>query len=306
MLDVPEGLTIKSGPTPEERGSLTAVAGGEPTVVNFEFMLSCDEEGSYDLSVNVDTSDCGSRDTSYQVHVIKGATITKPDMYPEKPTSDKDISLKFHSSYPVGNKEIETASIICWTSGSDLDPRDLTTEGLVLLSEDRAVEVNKQTVIACDPDEIIEGGFHAKIPKVSDPYVYYLIEVVDEDDEVTRSSIYKMEVEDVGSVEKWNMISVIFLVGTMLLLISVLYVGQSILKKRMEGVESDDRFSVLGPVGRKRYLTDEEHDLIKRRPEANWKYYLVIGLVTVLIVVSVIFILTGDAGTLFEHLLEGK
>ena len=104
----------------------------------------------------------------------------------------------------------------------------------------------------------------------------------------------------------WNTISVIFLVVTMLILIAILYVGQMILNKRMEGVESEDRFSVLGPVGRKRYLTDKEDDRIKIKPEMNWKYIVVGGIIIVAVAVSIYYIITGEAGVLFEHFLEGK
>jgi hypothetical protein len=306
-LEVPEGLSIKSGPTPEVKGSLTAVAGGEPTIVNFEYVLSCDEQGSYDLSAFVDTSDCGSRDTTYQVHVIKGATITKPEMYPEKPTSDKEISLKFLSSYPVGEVKVVSAKVVFWTSDSDLEPRELSMgDAQSLLHNNASIEVLTQGEMLCDKDELVEEGFNTKIPKISDPYVYYVIEVKDEKDEITRSSVYKLEVEDVGAVQMWNTISVVFLVVTMLILIAILYTGQTILNKRMEGVESEDRFSVLGPVGRKRYLTDKEDDKIQIKPEMNWKYMVAGGLIIIFIFVFIFFIVNGEADTLFKHFLEGK
>jgi hypothetical protein len=305
-LDVPEGLSIKEGPTPETRNSLTAVAGGEPTVTKFRWTLSCDEEGSYDLASTVDTSDCGSRGSGYTVHVIKGATITRPEMYPEVPTSDKDISLKFVSSYPVGDTKIESASIIYWTTEKDYDLKEMSVVGDSLVHQNENIEPSGTGEVGSKELELVEGGFQADIPKVSDPYLFYIIEVTDEKGEVTRSSIYRLEVEDVGEVEKWNMISALFLIVSMLVLIGLLYVGQNILTKRMEGVESEDRFSVLGPVGRKRYLTDEENEKIRYTPEMNWKYITVGVIIIIALGVSIFFIITGDATVLFDHFLEGK
>jgi hypothetical protein len=130
--------------------------------------------------------------------------------------------------------------------------------------------------------------------------------VVDENQNITTSSVYKLDVENVDEVNRWNMISFGFLVLTMIILIAILYVGQNILKKRMEGVESEDRFSVLGPVGRKRYLTDDEESTLKVNVEKNWRYIVVGAIVLVSIIAVVILVITGDAEILFNHFLEGK
>ncbi|MGA1793356.1 MAG: hypothetical protein ACMUHM_05350 [Thermoplasmatota archaeon] len=305
-LEIPEGLSIKTGPTPESRSSLTAVAGGEPTLVTFKWVLSCDAQGTYDINVTVDTSDCGSREASYQVHVIKGATITRPEMYPEDPTSDKSISLIFTSSYPVGDKKVVSARVVYWVSDEDHETRDLRFDGVGLALGNDTLENMDAGNTHADMDDITPGVFHAEIPRSQGPFVYYSIEVVDEDGEITRSSVYKLEVENVSEIERWNLISVVFLLVSMIIVILVLYLGQNILKKRMDGVESNDRFSVLGPVGRKRFLTDEENHGIKKVPERGWKYIIVGSIIIICVGISAYLIISGDAATLFEHFLEGK
>ncbi|MGA1820297.1 MAG: hypothetical protein ACMUHU_04730 [Thermoplasmatota archaeon] len=305
-LEVPEGLSIKDGATPGSKSSLTAVAGGEPTLVTFKWVLSCDAQGTYDINASVDTSDCGSRETSYLVHVIKGATITRPEMYPEEPTSDKGISLSFSSSYPVGDMKVVSARVVYWVSDENYDTRDLRFEGAGLVLGNETLQDMEAGSAEADLDEVTSGVFHADIPKSQGPYVYYSIEVVDEVGEITRSSVYRLEVENVSEIERWNLISVLFLTASMIIVVSVLYFGQNILKRRMEGVESRDRFSVLGPVGRKRFLTDNENVDLKKVPEAKWKYIMVGSVVLVCTAVSVYLIISGDAATLIEHFLEGK
>ena len=311
-LILPEGLNFSSGPTPEEKNSLTAVAGGEPTTCSFSWILSCNNNGTFDLKARIETSDCGSREGEYQVHVIKGATISSLEVYPIQETdegvkitpSSDDVFLKFRARYVVGDIEVVSTSVFFFESSKDLDKEYLFAEGDSIFYKDE--ELGKGNQILCSKDENEEDLFHTSIPKTSEDFLYYWIEVEDENQNITTSSVDKLIIENVNSVKTWNMISVIFLVVTMIILLAVLYVGQAILSKRMEGVESEDKFSVLGPVGRKRYLTEKEDDRIKIKPEMNWKYIVVGGIIIVAVAVSIFYIITGEAGVLFEHFLEGK
>lgn len=311
-LVIPEGLNVSSGPTPEIKNSLTAVAGGEPTTCSFKWVLSCDNKGSYDLHAKVDSSDCGAREGDIQVHVIKGATISSPQIYPIKvsdtgekitPSSD-DVFLKFSAGYAVGDIDVISASVFFFDSSSEMESEFLTVEGNSIYYQNE--EIGKGEQITCSMDENEEGLFHSSIPKTSEDYLYFWIEVVDENENITTSSIYILNVENVEEVNTWNMISFMFLVVTMIILIAILYAGQNILKKRMDGVESEDRFSVLGPVGRKRYLTDEEDASMSVKVERNWRYILVGGIILIALITALYFILSGDGETLFNHFLEGK
>jgi hypothetical protein len=310
-LEVPGGLNISSGPTPERRGSLTAVAGGEPTTVSFTYVLSCDVLGKYSLKTKVKTSDCGSREAEFELHVIKGATI-ETRINPLAPSAEpgtmksfagREITVDVKAAYKVGNVKVTSGQIYYVDHTGDLGS-DLRTENGSLFKDGEMIGNGK--IVECSVDEGEEGSFHAVLPGTSMDFRYIWVQVTDEYGNTTTSSVQGIAMEDEERVSFYNTISVVFLVITMTGLLLILYGSQRVLKRRMDGVESEDRFSVLGPVGRKRMLTDTESGKISVIPEKNWKF-IVVGIVAILMIGTfALLLLTGDAGDLFDHFLEGK
>ena len=303
-LEVPEGLVVVSGPTPERISKLTALAGGEPTIVNFRYTLRCDISGPYLINGSVETSNCGGREGDLEVHVIDGATINRPSVFPENPTSDKEMVLSFESMYPVGETMVTNATIYSYASDDDIDLSSFKAVNGTLMLDGRSVDDVTGSPTEKDPHE--EHLFKGAIPKTSSTYVYYWIMVTDENGDTTTSSVYQVEVEDTQAVERLNMISFIFLFVSLAILVALLYGGQTIMQKgRIKG-EDEDRFEVLGPVGRKRFLTMEERGRIKINQDRLMPY-IVISLVIVLaLAVSIALIISGDAKELIDHFLEGK
>lgn len=302
QLEVPGGFNVISGPSPEKKGSLTAVAGGDPTTVVFRWSLECMKKGSFQLNVTITTEDCGDRSGSIEVHVIKGATISKPDMFPEDPTTDKDIILDFTSEYPVGNIRIESARVHYLFNDNDLETSDLDlNDGTVQLNGEN---IGETSTIDCEM--IGEGQFRGTIPSMDRSHLYYWIEVLDEAENSTVSSAYHVEVENIGEVEFFNTLSFIFLLVSFSVFLVVIYTLHSIHQRRTDHKQDQDSFNVLGPIGRKRYMTDIEADSANIKKDGNLAYVIVGAIILSALVLIIVMIITGQAAVLFDHLLEGK
>jgi hypothetical protein len=302
-LEIPPGLTLISGPSPEKKDHLTAAAGGDPTIIVFKWKVHCTEKGSYFLNASVETSDCGSREESQEIHVIKGATISNPETFPEDPTSDKDTMISFISMYPVGNIEVTDARIYYLYSNRELDPAELTGENQSLIMNDEII--GEGDVVQCSSDQLIEGGFRGTIPKGSRSNLYYWIQVTDERGELTTSSVRYSQVEDTAKVDTLNMISFLFLAIGMVIVISGLAIGYKVYEKRSSSPDKDDNFTVLGSIGRKRFLTIGEAGNIDVKKESNISYIIVVALIVLALIAAIIGLINGQAAELFDHFLEG-
>jgi hypothetical protein len=300
---VPEGLTVSSGPSPAKIGSLTAVAGGDPTIVSFTWILICSEKGSYYLNATISTSDCGSREEAQLVHVIKGASISNPQTFPKEPTTDQDLSISFEASYSVGDISVEAARIFYLFSEKDLDLDMINVENGMMYYEDGLL--GEGGIVECIPDPIYEGSFKGIIPIEEKEYLYYWIQVTDERGDTTTSSVRQVRVEDTGKVHLLNLISFLIVgAGMILVVLSLIFIYRWSERKRIEA-EQEDRFTVLGSFGRKRYMTEQEksnYSVVKRN---NWFYVIIFAVITIALFCVLIGILTGDAARLFEHFREG-
>ncbi len=304
-LEVPVGLTDKfNGSTPAKVDSLTALAGGEATLTFFTFTLRCDEVGSYMLNATVDSSNCGSRMAEAEVHVIKGATITKPEYFPPTPTTESTTMIDFDSMYPVGDIEVTQAQVYYFASDKKYE-----TAEMVAVNETLEINGNPMDfdgVLECDRDEVTGTGFKTELPQTDKPYMYYWIVVKDENDKATTSQVYRIDVEDTSAVQMLNMISFIFLVVTLIILVFILYISHNVMAKKRLGDEEKDSFSVLGPIGRKRFLTRDETEKFQIRQESIIPVIVIGIIILILIIVTVVLAITGSADELFTHILDGK
>jgi hypothetical protein len=276
MLEVPEGLTLLSGPTPERIDSFTAIAGGEPTLARFRYTLRCDSIGSFALNASVDTADCGSESSSVMVHVIKGATISTPTVHPRSPTTDGEAIVSFVSRYPVGETMVVSAAVYVHGSDRELDQGSMKAEIATLTIGDKPISDILR--VECEPDPLERDRFSAIIPTDSE-HVYYWMVVLDENVEYTTSSIYHLEVEDTGEVRAFNLLSwSLFIIGTIALAAS-LVVMQNMARKRAKGPSIENmtlRFVLVGGI-------------------AFGVLLIGLGILTI-----------GNGSDLFRHLLEGK
>ncbi|MGA1821964.1 MAG: hypothetical protein ACMUIG_05500 [Thermoplasmatota archaeon] len=301
-LTIPENLTIVSGPTPAEVDELTAVAGGEPTIKTFRWTLRCNDPGSFFINCSVDTSNCGRREASGMVHVIKGASISKPTIYPENPISDKEMSIIFESSYPVG--EIDIVDAVLYYHASDANMEQLQSENGTLFHDGEKIEDTFFT--ECEKDDLHPNRFSGSIPATEKRYVYYWMVVADENGNITTSSVFRYTVEDVGKVDRLNGISFLFLFISTALLILVLYAGQNLFRRFENAPEDDDNFHVLGPIGRKRFPPPAYRKKKPMMADTYLPYAIVIIIAAAGLIAVVYGVISGDAAELFRHLLDGK
>lgn len=301
-MDIPENLTLVSGPTPALVDELTAVAGGEPTIKTFRWTLRCDEPGSFNINCSVETSNCGTREASGIVHVIKGASISNPTIYPENPISGKETSLVFESSYSIGDIGIEDAVIHYHPSDRLLDQLQPENETLY----DGGEVVVDTEMVRCTRDQVFIDRFTGSIPATESGYVYYWIVVTDENGNTTTSSIHRYKVENVGRVDRLNGISFIFLFVSTALLILVLIGGQNLFRKFHNAPEESDNFSVLGPVGRKRFPPPFYRKEKRMKADTYLPYVIIIVIVVASLIAVAYSVISGDAAELFRHLLDGK
>ena len=114
-LVLPDGVELISTPL----GTIDMVdsqPGGQPTSVSFSWKVSSSVPGSYDMDVTVRTSNCGSQSDVVTITITEGASVSNPDIYPEEPSINEDISINVEVKSGRGEILIEQTELYIFTS----------------------------------------------------------------------------------------------------------------------------------------------------------------------------------------------
>ncbi len=126
-LKVPENIHILSQP-PKIIPEVDAVPGGKATSVRFHWVLAGDQPGLYDLEVVIGTSNCGTESAICQVSIVKGVSISSPNLHPSVPSVKEAIT--FLVDVRSGNElvSIDRTSLFIWRTNKDYSEEQLKAE----------------------------------------------------------------------------------------------------------------------------------------------------------------------------------
>lgn len=194
-LTLPSNVEIVSGPTPAKYSKVEATAGGEPTWVKIKWVVKSMEAGEYTMGVTVNTQNCGSSEGSAIITVTEGCVISIPEVYPEKPSTERELYINVEAMSPMEGVYIEEATLYYVTKGSELTNIKAKNEILNLGNS----KTQEGVLIPMEPIPDKDNFFSAKVPKQdSFTYLHYWIVATDNHGNKTTSPVYILKVEDMA------------------------------------------------------------------------------------------------------------
>jgi hypothetical protein len=195
VLNLPSNVEIISGPTPAKYSKVEATAGGEPTWVKITWIVKSMVAGEYTIGVAVNTQNCGSSEGSAVISVTEGCVISIPEVYPEKPSTERDLYINVEAMSPIEGVYIEEATFYYVTKGSELSNIKAKNE-ILNLGKSKTQEGNP---ISMEPIPDKENFFSVKVPKQdSFSYLHYWIVATDNHGNKTTSPVYILKIEDMA------------------------------------------------------------------------------------------------------------
>lgn len=110
-LEVPEGIEIIDGPTPEKYDEVDAKPGGTATAVHFKWSVKGNTIGAYNMSVIIDTENCGSMGNQVNIEIVEGCIISNPIIYPEEPQVGRKNIIFISASTSLEGRYVETVTL---------------------------------------------------------------------------------------------------------------------------------------------------------------------------------------------------
>jgi hypothetical protein len=194
-LNLPSNVEIISGPSPAKHSKIEATAGGEPTWVKITWVVKSMVAGEYTIGVTVNTQNCGSSEDSAIITVTEGCVISIPEVYPEKPSTDRDLYINVEAMSPIEGIYIEKATLYYASKGSELTNVKAKNEILNLGKS----KTQEGIPILMEPITDKENFFSVKVPKQdSFSYLHYWIVATDNHGNKTTSPVYILKIEDMA------------------------------------------------------------------------------------------------------------
>jgi hypothetical protein len=192
-LTLPRNIKVISGPEPQKFSKVEAAAGGEPTWVHITWVVKSMIAGEYSIDVTVDTQNCGSTQSSASVTVTEGCVMSIPEVYPEKPSTEKDVYVNIEAMSPMEGVFIDDAVLYYTTFDNEKKASNPKNETM-FFGEDKSIE---GTPIAMEPMEGRANFFTVRIPKQSSAsYLHFWVVATDNLGKKTSSPAYALKVED--------------------------------------------------------------------------------------------------------------
>jgi hypothetical protein len=194
-LNLPSNVEIVSGPSPVKYSKVEATAGGEPTWVKITWVVKSMVAGEYTIGVTVSTQNCGSSEGSSLITVTEGCVISIPEVYPDKPSTERDLYINVEALSPIEGVYIEEATLYYVTKGSELGNVKAKSE---ILNYGKS-KTQEGIPIPMEPMPDKENFFSAKVPKQdSFSYLHYWIVATDNHGNKTTSPVYVLKIEDMA------------------------------------------------------------------------------------------------------------
>jgi hypothetical protein len=228
-LTAPEGIEVIQGPTPQKYDEVDAQPGGTATVVHFKWSVRGNANGKYNLSVVVETKNCGSVENEVVVEIVEGCIISYPDLYPKQLSVDRKNIIAVTASTSLEGRNVEEVTLfyVFGKEFSDGDPKNDT-----LYLKDGKKEIGNP--IELEQDQFIPEEWMCKLETRSAGKINLWFVARDDNGENTSSSLYSMDVVDQNRIDTIN--SAIFwglIVGSILGFI-LIFVVQEIHTKKKE------------------------------------------------------------------------
>lgn len=194
-LNVPSNVQIVSGPEPAKYSKIEATAGGEPSWVKITWIVKSMVAGEYTIGVSVNTQNCGSSEGFAILTVTEGCVISIPEVYPEQPSTGRDLYINVEAMSPIHGVYIEEATLYYVTKGSELTNVKAKYENLDLGKS----KTQEGVPILMEPIPDKENFFSVKVPKQNSfSYLHYWIVATDNHGNKTTSPVYILKVEDMA------------------------------------------------------------------------------------------------------------
>jgi hypothetical protein len=194
-LDIPSQMEIVSGPEPAKHSKVEATSGGEPTWVKISWVVKSMVAGEYEIDVSVSTSNCGSSEGSTSVLVTEGCVLSIPEVYPDAPSTERDLYINIQALSPMEGVHIESATFYYVSEDSELTGSKAKNEKITFgKSNSRNGEP-----ITMVPIEDRENFFKVQVPRQNSfSYLHYWVVAEDNFGNTTTSPVYILKIEDMA------------------------------------------------------------------------------------------------------------
>jgi hypothetical protein len=249
-LEVPEGLEIIDGPTPEKYDEVDAQPGGTATVVHFKWSVRGNTIGAYNMTVMIDTKNCGNMENQVNVEIVEGCIISHPIIYPEEPQVGRENMIFVSASTSLEGRYVEKVTLF-YVMGEEYSEGEPKNDTLYL---NDGGEV-KGTAIELEQDPYLPEQWMCKLEIKNQDKINFWFVAMDDMGENTTSSLYPKEIVDREAIDSlvgttfWILFLVIIIGLVLIFMIYYIYMTRregpkNILKLRAE-VEGEGKVSTL-------------------------------------------------------------
>lgn len=185
---LPPGVEVVQEPAPAIYDKVEVTAGGVPMEVSFTWLVRSWDEGSFDINVNVTTSDCGIQSDNLTLEYIAGVPISLPRAFPLEPHLDEPYRIMVESSSPVEGVVVEWVQMVYVIS----DSRPATAK-----TENHTLNGRSGTVIDLTQGEYVPELWNGTLPSTGQGrYLTFWFVAHDSMDRNTTSQAYVKEIID--------------------------------------------------------------------------------------------------------------
>ena len=195
-LLAPEEIEITAGPIPEEYKEVDAQPGGAATVVHFEWTVKGSAEGLYNLSVVVDTKNCGSVENTVIIEIVEGCIISPPVLYPKQASVDRENIISITASTSLEGRYVKNVTLfyVMDKEYAEGTPRNDT----VYLDNGKE---KKGTALAMDQDPHSPEQWMCKLESRLKGEMNFWFVARDDLGKNTTSSLYSIDVIDQQEID---------------------------------------------------------------------------------------------------------
>jgi hypothetical protein len=196
-LQLPGNIEIVDKVSPEKINKFEATAGGGAVQAKFQCTIRSFIPGEYEIPIKVSTSNCGNAEGSAKITVTEGCVISIPELYPDQPSTGRDINIIINAYSPLENVEIKNVSLYFLTESSEII-KDPDPKGEIL-NWSGGSEAGSEIIF--QPMEFEENQWQGNIPKQSDEaFLTYWIVAEDNFGNITTSPAYIIEVKNLEQI----------------------------------------------------------------------------------------------------------
>ncbi|UCE74232.1 MAG: hypothetical protein JSV56_00625 [Methanomassiliicoccales archaeon] len=234
-LTVPESIEILEGPSPERYDEIDAPPGGAATIVHFKWKVKGYEEGSFNLSVKIDTKNCGSVENFVVIEIVGDCVISYPDLFPEQPSVDKENIISIFASTASEEMYVEDVKLF-YILGEGFSEGIPKNDTLYLNNG----EEKKAIMVNMEQDPYVPEQWMCKMKYETKNRINFWFVAKDDIGKNTTSPLYSMEIIDPQEVDSLvNIASIGLILGTVIGFIVIFIVQGFVAKKK------DSKFSEL-------------------------------------------------------------